>query len=482
MNALILHIPRGFSQQSWKHNHICTMPMGLFSIANLARSHGHNVMVMNASGYRNRKNALGIIFDRIRQNDFRVIGLPIHWHFTGYDVLYVVDEIKKAFPAIKTVAGGLTASIYAREFLAKSSSLDAVIQGDGEIPFLKYIEELDKEKHLQNLSAVPNLYRRKGSEIRFNGLTYATSEKEFSSLDFGISESIFEIDEYQNGGSTFDALAGKGEELSEKKINERMFFLNIGRGCSYNCVYCAGSRLTFEKYYIRPRPIVRSVASVLMTVADSYRCGFRKFHICFDQLFKGRDQYFITLFKKMKAEIGDDISICFEHCDLPNNEFIDTCSASFVKTMLTFSPCFFMPKIRKKFKGYSFTISALKERLRYISKYDNIETFIYFALTRLDKWDRKSLQANISTMKELKTEFKSMVAAVPIIAEPGSPWISFADHYGIRPSKITFDDFWQNWKTPFDRIDYKMCYNFDSINDIFEEISSAMGRDVLTKY
>jgi hypothetical protein len=482
MNALILHIPRGFSHAAWKHNHICTMPMGVFSIANFARSHGHNVMVMNASGYRNRENALGIILARIRQHDFRVIGLPIHWHFTGYDVLYVVDEIKKAFPSIKTVIGGLTASIYAREFLAKSSSLDAVIQGDGELPFLKFIEELDKEEPLQNLSSVPNLYWRKDSEILFNGLTYATSEEEYSSLDFSISGSIFEIDEYQNGGTTFDALAGKGEELSEKEINERLFFLNIGRGCSYNCVYCAGSRLTFEKYFKRPRPIVRPVNSVLKTVEDSYRCGFRKFHICFDPFFKGKDEYFITLFKKMRAEIGDDISICFEHCDLPTNEFIDTCACSFVKTMLTFSPCFFMPAIRKRFKGYSFTISELKERLKYIARYGNLETFIYFALTRLDSWDRESLQANIATMQELKREFKSMVAAVPIIAEPGSPWLSFAEHFGIQPDNIAFDDFWENWKTPFDRIDSKMCYRFDSVNDIFDEISSAMGRDVLTAY
>jgi len=456
--------------------------MGVFSIANFARSYGHNVMVMNASGYRSREKALGIIFNRIRQGDFRVIGLPIHWHFTGYDVLYVVDEIKRAFPSIKTVIGGLTASIYAKEFLEKSSSLDAVIQGDGELPFLKLIEELDKEEPLQNLSSVPNLHWRKGSDCLFNGLTYATSEQEYSSFDFGISESIFKVDEYQNGGTTFDALAGKGDKLSEKKINERLFFLNIGRGCSYNCVYCAGSRLTFEKYFHRPRPIVRSVDSVLKTVEDSYECGFRKFHICFDQLFKGKDDYFITLFKKMRTEIGDDISICFEHCDLPDNAFIDTCSCSFVKTMLTFSPCFFLPEVRKRFKGYSFTIRELKERLKFISGYGNIETFIYFALTRLDRWDSQTLQANISIMQELKREFNSMVAAVPIIAEPGSPWISFADLYGIRPSNISFDDFWEYWKTPFDQIDSKMCYRFDSVNDIFDEVSNALGRDVLTAY
>ena len=58
MRSMLLHVPKGFSSENWKHNYINIMPMGLFSIANFATRRGHSVRVMNSAVYNNMEAAL----------------------------------------------------------------------------------------------------------------------------------------------------------------------------------------------------------------------------------------------------------------------------------------------------------------------------------------------------------------------------------------------------------------------------------------
>lgn len=447
MKASIIHVPKGFAADDWSHNYINFMPMGAYCVANAALARGHGVTVLNTAVFGGREAALARIFDELKGNDSQVVGIPLHWHFSTVDVMWVAKRIKETCPGIHVAIGGITASILGEEIMSACQAVDAIIHGDGEEPFCRYLEELERG-HGADLARVPNLRWRAGGNIVFNGIGYVASHEQYSALDFGISRTVSDLRQYPNGPTMVDAVAGRMRDLGAEPIERKIFFLNLGRGCSYDCIHCAGSRSTFKRYFCRSAPVVRALASVLGTVADAYRIGFRRFHVCWDCAFPDREAYLLDLVRGIRAKTNGDVSLIFEAYIPPSRRFLALCSESLVETSVILSPNFFEYETMRRFMGYSYTLEELKAGVREVQSHRGCSPFVYFGITPLEDWSVAGQEQKVRTLAQLRRELGCRISAMPIYAEPGSPWAHLPDVFGIHTFPLTFDDFLREWRKP----------------------------------
>jgi hypothetical protein len=479
MKAMLLHVPKGFSSDDWRYNYINIMPMGLFSIAHFANGRGHGVKVMNAAVHRNREIALKLVFDRIEEGGFEVVGLPVHWHLSGYDACWAAERIKAAFPACHVVLGGITATVLAEELLDACAAVDAVVRGDGELPFAAYLDELAKPPPAREFSSVPNLCWRLDGRPATNAKIYVAARDAYSSFDFSVEDVLFDLAEYAAGPSFFDVIKGIPFDFFKERLEDKVYFLNVGRGCSLSCIYCAGSRVSFARYFHRDQVMYRSVDAVLETVKAAARIGFRKLHVCFDAPCAGKDDYFVSLFTRIRDEVPHDMSMLFETYDLPSKPFLDAFSSSFKEAIAIISPCFFDSEKMRRFKGYCFSREEMERTLEEIGGYPNLKAFVYFAITPLEEWDDEEIVERVLYMRHLAQTYGCKVSAMPILAEPGSPWVSVPELFGVPAIPLSFQDFWEEWQKPLDHWSEKLCH-LPGVNRIVARIEELTENASLT--
>ena len=480
MRAMIIGVPKGFHHEQWDRNYINILPAGVFALANHANLHGHRVRVMNAAVHGSHEAAMEVITRRMQEYRVEVIGIPVHWHLVGYDACWAARRIKQAFPACRVVLGGITASVFPAELMGACEAVDAVIRGDGEEPLRRLLDQWQLPAPEQDLAAVPNLCWRDGDRVVTNAQRYVASDEELSALDFSIGETMFDVGEYANGPGMLDVVAGEAAAVAKERMEDLAFSLNIGRGCSLDCAYCAGSRVSFERHFGRPQVAFRSVDAVLATVKRAFELGFRKLHVCFDAQSPGKDDYFITLFNRIRAEVSADITLMYECYNLPREALLEAVSTCFAAGILIISPCFFDADKMRRYKGYRFTRRQMEASLARIAGYDNLRAFVFFAITSLESWDDQAIDRRVAYMRSLKERFGCRASAMPVLAEPGSPRVSFPGMYDGADVPLTFEDFWEQWQRPLDRWSETLCHMPD-INRVVDRVRRGLAMDALDR-
>jgi hypothetical protein len=359
-------------------------------------------------------------------------------------------------------------------------AVDAVVHGDGEVPFAHYLAALARGEDKCDLGSVPNLRWRDGPAIRFNGVTHVASRELYSSFDYGISRTVSDLRQYPNGFTMVDAVAGRSKDLLSEKVEDKIFFVNLGRGCSYDCVYCAGCRTSFEAHFRRPAPMARSAEAVLGTIADAYRLGFRRFHFCWDCAFHGKEVLLRKLFEGVRRRIGEDLTLIYEAYRPPSNEFLALCAGSFHQTSVILSPCFYEHTTMRRYMGYSYSLDELEAACRRMQDHPGCTPFIYFAVTPLEDWSEEGLEHKIGVMVRLKRELGCRVSAMPIYAEPGSPWVSFPELFDNHTFPLGFDDFLEEWRKPLGPWSETLS-GVRGVSGIMDEIDRAMRIDKLNE-
>ena len=141
------------------------------------------------------------------------------------DNVYLLSQvIKRHNPKIKIVVGGPHVTALPERTLREESSIDFVIAGEGEIPFLSLIKDAP-------LDSIKSLVWRKGEEIVINereGLI-----EDLGSLPFPDYDSL--------------PLRHYGTFYSGHSVG-----VVSGRGCCYNCSFCASRITHLGRYRMRP--------------------------------------------------------------------------------------------------------------------------------------------------------------------------------------------------------------------------------------
>jgi len=268
------------------------IPMGVFSIADFLEREGFGVKIINYPLELYLKPDWSFK-DYIKTIDFKICGIDLHWIHNAQGAIELARIVKEVKPNAKVILGGFSASYFHAQILKYYKSIDGVIRGEGEVPLLKYVQNLLKN---QPLDSIPNFsYRNSSNHIKTNSLSYRA--KTLDNLNFT------NVSLLKNAKQYFEC---------SKRIMGISFNLPIGRGCPFNCPFCGGGQRALQRLAGRNEVLLRSPEKVvedITYISDKYKIP----SIFFGHgTYPGNFKYWKTLFniiQKEKVDIGGDLEI-----------------------------------------------------------------------------------------------------------------------------------------------------------------------------
>ncbi|MCD6310332.1 MAG: radical SAM protein [Candidatus Eremiobacteraeota bacterium] len=441
LDLLLLHVPRlrasylPFGEFSF----INLMPMGLFSLADMARRKGYKARILHyqVEKIANPCFSLGRFILRHRP---KVIGLPLSWHPQSYDVIEVAGKIKKDFPEIFIVLGGFTASAYPVEIMQNHSQVDAIIRGEGEVPLANLLDSLGSGR--TDLGHVPNLAWRDGDKVVMNPLSWQAGRDDLSSYRFSDLRLLFNYRIYRSSiGLPPLWLKGatRGEMRNKIRRFTGIFCLSVGRGCSVDCTWCGGGKTAQKMLAGRKRPVFTSPESAVETVEEAISFGYPTIYISFDP-YPGKPEFYLEFFRLLRKK-GLRPDAYFECWSVPIPEFIEEFAATFKPgSLLGISPESGSEKVRRINKGMPYSNFDLLKTLDMIAK-QGIFADLTFSLGIPGEGP-----AEIEETKNLIRRIEShpaidQVMTMFITMEPFSPWQIEPERFGIVHGNRSFEDF-----------------------------------------
>lgn len=427
MKVLLIHSPALFRERTNKRintKDIRVMPVGLVAIANFLLTSGVDAEVVHV-GIEIERNQSFRIESFVSDGNYDIVGISIHWHKQLNSALEIARKIKRANPKVFIVLGGYTASFFAGELVSEYKFLDAVIQGDGELPVLRLVQEL--EKAVPELSNVPNLFWRRQGETIQNQHYYAATASELDSLDFADFRVLRHYKDYITMEST-----GSSEK------NNTMFYLVNGRGCPYQCSFCGGSRKSHKMTHHRDGFILQSPEAVIRTIKSAVQLGWENFYMCFDPVPRG--DYYVHLFNMIQEE-GLDISMMFGSWGLPARRVIDGLAKSFRQAWVELSPETYSERVRKLNKGIFYTNKQLNETVDYLVE-KGVGVCLYFGYFL----PFETLDEIIDTLAYIlliREQHRDLVKTffIPYSLDPGSPQYLDPDRFEVHTRAKSVGDY-----------------------------------------
>jgi radical SAM superfamily enzyme YgiQ (UPF0313 family) len=128
--------------------------VGILSIADYLDRNSYKVIVDNICE-RMVKSKEFDVEEHIKNLTAKVYAIGLHWSVHSHQgAVEIANICKMLHPEAMVVLGGLTATVFAEEIVAKCSYIDAVIRGEAEKPFVSLMRVIEGKK---NLAEVPNL-------------------------------------------------------------------------------------------------------------------------------------------------------------------------------------------------------------------------------------------------------------------------------------------------------------------------------------
>lgn len=189
-------------------------PLGLLSVATSLKSFTTGTHEIKVIDCQPRQLSYGWLAEYFSEHTFDVAGITA-MTFTLIDVIMTADVIKANQPDCSVVLGGTHTHIFPQE-TASLPNVDYVIQGEGEFSFVEFIEALEGNRSLQNVT----------------GLAY---EKNGRFIDNGISPKIENLDSIPHPDRTLLPLEHYNSLLAHEKNITTMF---TSRGCPNKCAFC----------------------------------------------------------------------------------------------------------------------------------------------------------------------------------------------------------------------------------------------------
>ncbi|MCG2725345.1 MAG: B12-binding domain-containing radical SAM protein [Elusimicrobia bacterium] len=198
-----------------------TFPYGIASIAGYIIDKGHDVKYLEP-------NIEGMDFEAYGQylmkNDFQIIAMS-STTLQINQTIKTFEFIKKIKPETITVLGGVHATIMPSETLNASKAIDYLVIGEGEVPFLKLISCLDKNK-AEEIACIGGVaFKKIGGEAIVNS---PAPENILRSADLPTPPyHLFPMNKY----------------IAQITYTKRFpsYSIVASRGCPFKCSFCNGS-------------------------------------------------------------------------------------------------------------------------------------------------------------------------------------------------------------------------------------------------
>lgn len=188
--------------------------LALYSLAAACRDAGQEVSVAEYTINQELLHVLGDISGRMPA----VVGIACYiWNREM--VLKLAAALKKVAPATLIVLGGPEVSGDARAVLTDNTSVDFVVQGEGEESLPELLEKLLKGEDVSNVAGVA--FRREGGITLNGGVRFV---KDIDLLPFPYQEKLM------------------------RQMENRIIYYESSRGCPYSCSYCLSAESRGVRY------------------------------------------------------------------------------------------------------------------------------------------------------------------------------------------------------------------------------------------
>jgi len=215
-------------------------PMGLLCIAAMLRSKGHDVHIIDTIIEDDRTGSRAdygmgreAIIEKLVSFNPSWVGITNNITVNEADAVECASIAKAVLPGVKTVLGGSSVTVRAREVLA-AEPVDYAIRGDGDL-------------------VLPELVRRVDSGIRTEGIRGVCWK---SAGNIHVPDEIEHVEDLSVLPMPAWDLVPVEKYLSRRfpfvHVTGRNMVMHTSRGCVSNCVFCTGRDIQGR---FRPRPI-----------------------------------------------------------------------------------------------------------------------------------------------------------------------------------------------------------------------------------
>ena len=196
-------------------------PLSLVYIATVLKQNGHNVKI----GDRNTlliKNNYDFdltdkeVLEEIRSFRPQIVGFSATTPLMS-DVIYFSKEVKKAFPAVINIIGGVHPTVVPEETLAACPDIDLLVEGEGEMTML------DIANRFPDFD-LPGVWRRKGKDFCTAGKRGVIEDLDTIPVP---DRSLLDMDFYTRS-------------FQMRRFFGRHTSIFSSRGCYKRCHFCAG--------------------------------------------------------------------------------------------------------------------------------------------------------------------------------------------------------------------------------------------------
>ncbi len=219
-------------------------PIGFTTIASHLESKGYEVRIANIASRMLASDR----FDPerfVRSIDAAAFGIDLHWMPHVQGALELARMIKEHHPESPVVFGGFSSSYYHEQLIREYPQVDYVLRGDStEVPFERLMTALERGSSVEE---VPNLTWRDGARVAVNPLSHVPEDLDDIAVDYGLL--VRKVLKYRD-------LTGH-LPYADWKTNPMSIAVAV-RGCTHNCLNCAGSCDAFSRYLNRGKPAYRS--------------------------------------------------------------------------------------------------------------------------------------------------------------------------------------------------------------------------------
>lgn len=236
-------------------------PIGFTTMASHLESKGYEVRIANLA----TRMLASPRFDPerfIKSLDAKAFGIDLHWMPHVQGAFEVAKMVKRHHEGVPVIMGGFSSSFYHREIIDGHPEVDFVLRGDStEAPLGILMERISRGTDPED---VPNLTWRDGGKTVVNPLTHVPDTLDQIEIDYGLM--VRKVLRYRD-------LDG---HLPYKNWKSNPMSIAVGvRGCTHNCVNCAGSCDSFARNFGRGQPAYRSPEKLAEDVsrAEEYLKG-----------------------------------------------------------------------------------------------------------------------------------------------------------------------------------------------------------------
>lgn len=378
----------------------------------------------------------------------RFAAVSCKWWDTLYSSTYVASLIKTCDPRIVTIAGGQTATFFAKE-IVEHTDFDVVIRGDGEEALYRLVT-----------GQTPTNCAFKGDrELIPVRKQYVQAESHLK--DIYLIENLEDI-------------------VSDVSILNS--YIWTGKGCTETCAYCAANAWNNVMSYGRAKQIYRPLDLIVREIEILHKYdGTGRITFDFDPI-RGHveENYYLDLFAALEKK---KYNCYFCSWSLPSKQVIDALAETFNFVELCIDVQTASNRIRKflgdhRYLKPHYSDEALDECLAYI--HDRYDNFIIDLSTLMGL--PFEADEDVQAIKPWSDYFYDKFEDVrypyvsPMNVEPGSLVMRDPDRYNMVLFRKTFSDFMQYTQRSFEN--NINCYQPESYGDgVFHPLGACPKED-----